>query len=50
MPLRLVRRQLIYGLGQNIVRQMIQKLRDCAESFPATRTAGHGDTFAAMGD
>jgi hypothetical protein len=29
--------------------QMVQKLRDCAESFPATRATGHGDAFAALG-
>jgi len=27
---------------------MVQKLRDCAESFPAARATGHGDAFAAL--
>jgi len=27
---------------------MVHKLRDCAESFPATGAAGHGDAFAAL--
>jgi hypothetical protein len=38
--LRSVRRQLVYDCRQNVVRQMVQKLRDCAESFPATRATG----------
>jgi hypothetical protein len=48
--LHFVRRQLVQNCRQNIVRQMVQKLRDCSETCSTARTARNNDTLTALGD